>query len=230
MEEWEKHFWNILNLATIETQELFEQFIDTGQEITQEIVENLEEVTLDYLDLMATEFENLTEFFEDLMAISSENEFDSESEIEDFNSFFSSRNQSENSISENLISENLIKVDNDKDDGYAVNGENSLQEATSRVYNDQSSPLIEDELSSLEDAQENNQNLFNSRENFFNSLSNLEDMDLYGTPRIEPSSNFHGACIGCKYYHGHVYGRNLLVCGMHPYGWHDDNCPDFADS
>jgi hypothetical protein len=214
MEEWEKHFWNILNLAALETQELFEQFVEEGQEITQEILENLEEVTLDYLDLMATELENLTEFIGDLMEISPENEFDP-SEIEDTDS--ATRNESED----------LIKIENDKDDNYSLNGEIFSQENTPSVSNDQSLSLTEEDLTSSVDPQGNNQSFFINRENFFNSLSNLEDMDLYGTPRIEPSSNFHCACIGCKYYHGHVYGRNILVCGMHPYGWHDDNCPDF---
>jgi hypothetical protein len=26
------------------------------------------------------------------------------------------------------------------------------------------------------------------------------------------------ACVGCRHYHGQIYGGNLLVCGMHPYG------------
>lgn len=35
------------------------------------------------------------------------------------------------------------------------------------------------------------------------------------------------ACIGCRHYHGQAYANNLLVCGMHPYGWEDENCPDW---
>ncbi|WP_199246921.1 hypothetical protein [[Phormidium] sp. ETS-05] len=35
------------------------------------------------------------------------------------------------------------------------------------------------------------------------------------------------ACIGCENYHGYVYNGNLMVCGMHPYGWDGDECPDF---
>ena len=44
---------------------------------------------------------------------------------------------------------------------------------------------------------------------------------------VEPTLEEHPACIGCRNYHGMVYGGNLLVCGMHPYGWEDENCPDW---
>jgi hypothetical protein len=55
----------------------------------------------------------------------------------------------------------------------------------------------------------------------------LEDLGLAFNPKIEPSLETHPACIGCRHYHGRVYGANLLVCGMHPYGWEDENCPDW---
>lgn len=45
--------------------------------------------------------------------------------------------------------------------------------------------------------------------------------------KVQPNANTHPACIGCANYHGRVYNGNLLVCGMHPYGWDDDNCPDW---
>jgi len=41
------------------------------------------------------------------------------------------------------------------------------------------------------------------------------------------SPNTHPACIGCRNYHGYIYGGNLLVCGFHPYGWDSDSCPDW---
>lgn len=44
---------------------------------------------------------------------------------------------------------------------------------------------------------------------------------------VEPTAQNHPACIGCRNYHGQVYGGNLLVCGMHPMGWEDENCPDW---
>lgn len=44
---------------------------------------------------------------------------------------------------------------------------------------------------------------------------------------VEPTPEEHSACIGCHHYHGQVYGGNLLVCGMHPYGWEGENCPDW---
>lgn len=47
------------------------------------------------------------------------------------------------------------------------------------------------------------------------------------TDSVEPSPQEHPACVGCRHYHGQVYGGNLLVCGMHPYGWEAENCPDW---
>jgi hypothetical protein len=44
---------------------------------------------------------------------------------------------------------------------------------------------------------------------------------------VEPTLEEQPACIGCCHYHGQVYGGNLLVCGMHPYGWDGENCPDW---
>lgn len=44
---------------------------------------------------------------------------------------------------------------------------------------------------------------------------------------VDPILNNHAACVGCRHYHGQVYGGNLLVCGMHPYGWEEEKCPDW---
>ncbi|MCT7992005.1 hypothetical protein [Laspinema olomoucense] len=53
------------------------------------------------------------------------------------------------------------------------------------------------------------------------------DMDGF-VSSVEPTVEKYSACIGCKNYHGQVYGGNLLVCGMHPYGWEaDGDCPDW---
>jgi hypothetical protein len=46
-------------------------------------------------------------------------------------------------------------------------------------------------------------------------------------PKVDPTSEQHPACRGCCHYHGRVYGENLLICGMHPYGWEGANCPDW---
>ncbi|BAZ19481.1 hypothetical protein NIES4073_03510 (plasmid) [Kalymmatonema gypsitolerans NIES-4073] len=35
------------------------------------------------------------------------------------------------------------------------------------------------------------------------------------------------ACKSCRNYHGQWYGTNRLICGIHPYGWSDENCPDY---
>ena len=56
-----------------------------------------------------------------------------------------------------------------------------------------------------------------------------EEFDFIGIHREKPNLDKNPACIGCKHYHGRVYSGNLLVCGMHPYGWTDDNCPDWED-
>lgn len=44
---------------------------------------------------------------------------------------------------------------------------------------------------------------------------------------VEPTTEQYSACVGCKHYHGYVYGGNILVCGMHPYGWDAADCPDW---
>ena len=44
---------------------------------------------------------------------------------------------------------------------------------------------------------------------------------------VDPTPQENPACIGCRHYHGQVYNGNLLVCAMHPYGWDDQNCPDW---
>ncbi|ACK73476.1 conserved hypothetical protein [Gloeothece citriformis PCC 7424] len=59
-------------------------------------------------------------------------------------------------------------------------------------------------------------------DDFFN-----EEADLLINPKLEPNAQQYPACIGCRHYHGRLYGGNLLVCGMHPYGWEDDKCPDW---
>jgi len=44
---------------------------------------------------------------------------------------------------------------------------------------------------------------------------------------IEEKTDQYPACVRCKHFHGEEYGGNFLVCGMHPYGWDDENCPDW---
>ncbi|MGA7934691.1 MAG: hypothetical protein WCA35_14190 [Kovacikia sp.] len=44
---------------------------------------------------------------------------------------------------------------------------------------------------------------------------------------FEPFLNDHPACVGCRHYHGQAYGGTMLVCGMHPYGWEGEKCPDW---
>ncbi|MFB2834618.1 hypothetical protein [Floridanema evergladense] len=49
------------------------------------------------------------------------------------------------------------------------------------------------------------------------------------TDWVEPSADLHPACIGCRHFHGQMYGGNLLVCGMHPYGCEGETCPDWEE-
>jgi len=46
----------------------------------------------------------------------------------------------------------------------------------------------------------------------------------------DPVQNSHPACVGCRHYHGQVYGGNMFVCAMHPYGWDSENCPDWESN
>jgi polyhydroxyalkanoate synthesis regulator phasin len=58
-------------------------------------------------------------------------------------------------------------------------------------------------------------------------LEDFVDDDFIGVGSQKPTAENHPACINCANYHGRIYNGNLLVCGMHPYGWNDENCPDW---
>jgi hypothetical protein len=47
--------------------------------------------------------------------------------------------------------------------------------------------------------------------------------------KIKPNLEINPACVGCSNYHGHSYNGNLLVCGIHPYGWKGETCPDWQE-
>jgi hypothetical protein len=51
------------------------------------------------------------------------------------------------------------------------------------------------------------------------------DIPLSTKPLPDPV--VHPACVGCLNYNGSVYGGNLLVCGMYPYGCNSDSCADW---
>jgi len=53
------------------------------------------------------------------------------------------------------------------------------------------------------------------------------DSEFVVTSKVYPDQNTHPACQGCHHYHGYIYGGELFVCAMHPYGWEDENCPDW---
>lgn len=63
-------------------------------------------------------------------------------------------------------------------------------------------------------------------------FADLEEMlsetePTYYSYPVEPTVEQNPACIGCHHYHGQVYGGNLFICAMHPYGWEAENCPDW---
>ncbi|WP_162424396.1 hypothetical protein [Myxacorys almedinensis] len=45
---------------------------------------------------------------------------------------------------------------------------------------------------------------------------------------VDPLLKQHLGCVGCRHFHGQIYGDTLLVCGMHPYGIDEgvETCPD----
>jgi hypothetical protein len=59
----------------------------------------------------------------------------------------------------------------------------------------------------------------------------LDDVMRPFRQTMEPTLNQHAVCVGCKHYHGQVYGGQMLVCGMHPYGLgaEQDSCGDKED-
>lgn len=54
-----------------------------------------------------------------------------------------------------------------------------------------------------------------------------DEIDPLFVGYVDPTPTQQPACRGCRHYHGQVYGGNLLVCGMHPYGAESETCPDW---
>jgi hypothetical protein len=57
-------------------------------------------------------------------------------------------------------------------------------------------------------------------------VGETEETYYYSYP-VEPTPEKNPACVGCRHYHGQIYGGNLFVCGMHPYGCETESCPDW---
>lgn len=53
------------------------------------------------------------------------------------------------------------------------------------------------------------------------------DWSLHYEPHREATAEHQPACVGCRNYNGSMFGGNLLVCGFHPYGWQEGQCPDW---
>jgi hypothetical protein len=51
--------------------------------------------------------------------------------------------------------------------------------------------------------------------------------DIPISTRPMPNPATHPACVGCINYNGSVYGGNLLICGIYPYGCNSDTCADW---
>ena len=49
---------------------------------------------------------------------------------------------------------------------------------------------------------------------------------------VKPMLNNHQPCVSCRHYHGEAYGDSaeMLVCGMHPFGYEADTCPDWQST
>ena len=64
--------------------------------------------------------------------------------------------------------------------------------------------------------------------NVWEDLENFaSDTDFVEVTTESPTKDNYAACIGCQHYHGHSYNGQILVCGMHPFGYEDENCPDW---
>ncbi|MBD2099923.1 hypothetical protein [Leptolyngbya sp. FACHB-261] len=50
------------------------------------------------------------------------------------------------------------------------------------------------------------------------------------TQSVQPIADGHSACVGCRHYHGQVYGETMLVCAMYPYGPEAPSCKDWAST
>ncbi len=97
----------------------------------------------------------------------------------------------------------------------------AIEEFAEQVHDDMGSELEELLQTFLDPIFE-----FNDEEDiFFDTIAEASDLIL--NPKVEPSLEQYPACIGCCHYHGRIYGENLLICGMHPYGWSDRHCPDW---
>lgn len=59
----------------------------------------------------------------------------------------------------------------------------------------------------------------------FEDLFSETEFDF--NPKIRPSATSYSACINCQHFHGRIYNGTPLICGMHPHGWSDENCPDW---
>ncbi len=64
-------------------------------------------------------------------------------------------------------------------------------------------------------------------EDGFNVDGENPDWSLYYEPNREATAEHQPACVGCRNYNGSMFGGNLLVCGFHPYGWQEGQCPDW---
>ena len=62
---------------------------------------------------------------------------------------------------------------------------------------------------------------------YFESEESIGETEQFFYQQDESVLQQPSACVGCRHYHGNAYGGNLLVCGMHPYGWDNENCPDW---
>lgn len=76
----------------------------------------------------------------------------------------------------------------------------------------------------------NDQSDFNPDDYYQSPPTNMPDWEEWFVDEnipAKPNPQKYPACVGCRNYHGHSYGGNFLVCGIHPYGYESDKCPDW---
>ncbi|MBO3462116.1 hypothetical protein G7B40_031055 [Aetokthonos hydrillicola Thurmond2011] len=65
---------------------------------------------------------------------------------------------------------------------------------------------------------------------YFDKKSDRQPITQLSTASNIKSKSLYSHCQNCQNFHGQAYGGNTLVCAIHPYGWQDENCPDFTIS
>ncbi|MGB3788952.1 MAG: hypothetical protein WA949_13150 [Phormidesmis sp.] len=55
----------------------------------------------------------------------------------------------------------------------------------------------------------------------------IEEVTAPISRTVNPWLQNHPTCVGCVNYHGMMYGDEMMVCAMHPYGPETESCRDW---